>query len=280
MSVNQKIFDKKYYYDICLGSEEFKKSGGRILDAKIKARIDQIYLTKTMNVLEIGCGRGDTALHIAEKVHSITGVDYAIEGIRIANSIRKKYPKKIQQKVHFSVMDATKLSFKTDQFDLVILIDTMDHLNRKEQERTMKEISRVLKKDGTVFIRTCTNRILLSFTYRYYIYPMNRLLTWLDKKMKGVAYASLPKDPRSKEQKIQHINESDYFSLQKLFNKYHFSSKITSEVGFLKETNGIRGTLYNFVITLYPFSQYYPLNILFTNSFICILRNQKPISSS
>jgi ubiquinone/menaquinone biosynthesis C-methylase UbiE len=276
MSINQKIFDKDYYYNICLGSEEFKNSGGILLHKKVKQMIDKLEVAKTMNVLEIGCGRGDTALYIARKVNSVHAIDYSLEGIRIAKNIRKKYPKEIQKKIKFAVMKATDLAFKNDQFDLVLLIDVIDHLNKKEQEKTMKEISRVLKKNGKLFIRTCANSILLSFTYKYYIYPVNRLLTWLDKKIKHIDYASLPQDPRTREQKRQHINEPDYYKLQTLFKKYRFSGSIHSEVGFLKERSGIRTDLYNFAIAFYPFSKYYPLNILFTGSFICTLHNNKP----
>jgi len=275
MSIDQKIFDKKYYYDVCLGSDIFKKSGGKLLDEKIKQRIEQLPLTKSMNVLEIGCGRGDTALHIAKRVHTVSAIDYSIEGVRIAKKIKKKYSQDIQQKVNFFVMSATKLKFKDNEFDLVVLIDTLDHLNSKEQEKTMNEISRVLKKEGILFVRTCTNRILLSYIYPYYIYPVNRFLTWIDKKMKHIEYDSLPKDPRSKEQKTQHVNESDYYKLEQLFKKHHYVGKIKSEVGFLKQKKGLRTSLYNFVIAFYPLSQYYPLNILFTNSFLCTVYNRK-----
>ncbi len=275
MSVDQKIFDKDYYYNICLGFDKFKISGGKLLDSKLEERISQIHLTKTMDVLEIGCGRGDIALHIAKRVNSVHAIDYSVAGIRIAQNIRKGYPKTIQNKTYFHVMKATQIKFNDNQFDLVILIDVIDHLNIKEQEKTLGEISRVLKKDGILFVRTCTNRILLSYIYKYYIHPINIFLTWLDKKIKNVNYDALPQDPRTKEQKTQHINESDYFKINKLFKKHYFEGSIMSEVGFLKEGKGIRTYLYNFVTVLYPFSKFYPLNILFTNSFICTLRNRK-----
>jgi ubiquinone/menaquinone biosynthesis C-methylase UbiE len=275
VSIDQKIFDKKYYYDICLGSDVFKKSNGKQLDEQVKKKVEQLPVTKSMRVLELGCGRGDVALYLAKKAYSVDAIDYSVAGIKIAKSIQKKYPKKIQEKVKFYVMEATELQFNTNQFDLVVLIDLIDHLNNNEQKKTMQEISRVLKKDGILFIRTCTNNILLSYVYKYYIYPVNIFLTWLDKKIKHVQYESLPKDPRTKEQKIQHINESNYHKLLTLFNKHYFEGTITSEFGFLKEKKGPKTALYNFLISFYPFSQYYPLNILFTTSFVCTLKNRK-----
>ena len=35
-SVDPKIYDKKYYLNVCLGSEEFKKSNGRIIHDRWK----------------------------------------------------------------------------------------------------------------------------------------------------------------------------------------------------------------------------------------------------
>ena len=44
-------------------------------------------------------------------------------------------------------MDATKLNFKYGSFDLILFIDIIDHLNTKEQEKTIKAALKVLKKD-------------------------------------------------------------------------------------------------------------------------------------
>lgn len=271
MSINPKIFNKSYYYNICFGSEEFKKSEGLLIHPRVKKVIDQLYLNKKMDVLEIGCGRGDVGLYLAKKVRSFVGIDYSPEAIKIAREIRNKYQLSIQKKTKFFVMKANKLKFKSKSFDIILLIDTLDHLNNKEQEETFQEIIRVITDDGELFIRTCSNRILLSSTYKNYIYPLNRFLTWLDKKIKNANYDPLPKDPRTKEQKQQHINEPDYFKLKKLFRKYFLNNQIKSETGFLKEGMGIRTILYNFVVTLQPFSEHYPLNILFASSFICKL---------
>ncbi len=82
-------------------------------------------------------------------------------------------------------MNASKLRFKNKSFDMVILIDTLDHLNRKELDQTFGQILRVLKPNGTIFIKTCANKILLNKTYKYYILPLNKFLTMMDKKIKN-----------------------------------------------------------------------------------------------
>src|SRR5258708_1275358 len=216
MSISSKTFDKNYYFNICLGSDEFKNSGGIALHPKVKSMIDTMDLKKNMDVLEIGCGRGDVALYLAKKVHSVVGIDYSPEAIRIAKTIQKKFPVIIQKKSDFKKMDATLLTFPDNSFDYVILIDVINHLDSNEVEKMLQEISRVLKRGGKLFIRTCTNRLLLTKTYPYYILPANKLLTWIDKKIKKTDYDSLPENPRTAEQELQHINETTYFTLKKL----------------------------------------------------------------
>jgi ubiquinone/menaquinone biosynthesis C-methylase UbiE len=270
---SQKVFDRNYYLHVCLGSEEFKKSYGRRLHPKVKKMLDTLPIFPHIKILEIGCGRGDSSLYIAQKASSVIGIDYSEEGIKLANEIRKKCSRKIQEKTNFYLMNATKLKFKDDTFDMVIFIDTIDHLTKQQVEKTFYEIKRVLKKNGTLFIKTCSNRILLDYTYHKYTYPINQILTGIDKKLKGLSYSSLPKNPRTPEAKKQHINEPDLFYLRDLFKRFKFKGTINGETGFVKDIKGFRSYVYNFLIALYPLSKILPFNIFFSHSFSAILKN-------
>lgn len=276
MSVNPKIFNKNYYLNVCLGSEEFRKSKGKKLHPRTKKLIDRLDLKSHMDVLDIGCGRGDATLYIASKVKSAIGIDYSSEAIMLAEKTKRKYSRKIQKKVKFLKTEVTNLNFRKNSFDLVLLIDVFDHLNKVEQAKTLKKIALILKDNGKLYIRTCSNRLLLSYTFRYYTRPMNVFATWLDKRIKGITYEPLPKDPRTNEEKLQHINESDYFTLKKILSKYFKNVRISAETGFLKEGRGIRTKVYNFIVNLYPISIFFPLHILFGHSFSCIA--EKPRS--
>ena len=263
-----KIIDESYYLNVCFGSEDFKKSGGKKIHPRVKNMIDEIGFNNSMSVLEIGCGRGDTSMYIATKVKSITAIDYSEVAIKMANDVRGEYPVDIQERAKFYVMNATSLhKFKDKSFEVVIFIDTIDHLNKKGVNAALSEINRVLKPGGILFVRTCSNRILLNYTFKYYVYPMNLILTQVDKMIKRVSYSSLAKDQRTKDAKIHHINEPDYFYLKKAFNKAGFIGRIRSEIGFIKEGGNLRSRVYNFIISLYPISKSFPLNVLFGYSF-------------
>jgi len=274
MSVKSNIFDEFYYSNVCFGSEEYKKSKGLKLNPKVEKIIDDLRLTRKMDVLEIACGRGDTSLYIAKKVKTVIGIDYSEDAIKIANNIKSLSKKKIKDKLTFLTMKANRLKFKTGSFNMIILIDALDHLNKNEVNQTFLEMLRVLKPGGTIFIKTCANKILLNKTYRYYILPLNKFLTTIDKVIKGTNYKSLPDSSRTVEAKIQHVNEVDYFYLNSLFRKYDLQGKIWGEVGFLTQNNGLRSKIYNFLVTLNPLSQYFPLNIFFAHSFFALMHKK------
>lgn len=274
-SVSSSVYTKDYYLQVCLGSEQFKKSRGQTLHPRVMYLLSKIPLSANDIVLDVGCGRGDVVLHLAKFVKKAIGIDYSSDGIALAKDIREKTPKSIQQKTSFHVMNIKKLHFPNNSIDVVICIDVLEHLYKPEVEIALQEISRVLKKDGVFFFHTGPNKILEDFTYPLYIRPVNRVLTKLDQYMKNIIYASLPNDPRTQHQKEQHVNEPTYFYIHNVMRKHGFAEKIEMEVGFIKEGKGLRTKFYNFVTTLYPLSRFFPLNVLFGWVFIGVLRNEK-----
>lgn len=271
-SVDPKIYDKEYYLNVCVGSDEFRRSRGKNLDPIWKNYLKDLPITKTTKILDIGCGRGDISLYLAQKANLVVGIDYSKDGISIANSIKKGFSKDIQKKIQFKVMDVKKLSFQDNYFDMVICIDVLEHLYKNEVDLSMQEVSRVLKKNGIFFIHTGPNKILYDIVYKWYILPLNKLLTKFDQLLKGVRYKSLPNNPRIPIEKLQHVNEPTYFYLKKLFKKHKFEGKLEVKIGYLKPVSSWRTYIYNAIIALYPLSKIYPLNTLFGWAFIAKLK--------
>ena len=90
-------------------------------------------------ILDIGCGTGTLASMLAEK-NEVFGIDICEKAVEMAK----------RRNVKAMLGDAEKkLKFKKDFFDIVICKDVFEHL--KFPEKTLKEISRVLKKEGLLF---------------------------------------------------------------------------------------------------------------------------------
>lgn len=274
-SISSKIYDKKYYLTVCPGFEEFKKSGGKKLQPRLKRLLQGITINKSSKILDVGCGRGDITLYLGRNAKEAIGVDYSKDAIKLANSARVNFPLYIQKKVHFKIMNIKTLTFPSNYFDVVICIDVLEHLYKKEVESTMREIKRVLKKDGLLFLQTGINKLLYEFVYKYYIFPVNQIVTKIDRFVRRVNYKSLPRDPRTIDEKKQHVNEPTYLYLKNLLKKFRFEGKIKMEIGYVKPIKSIKTIIYNFIIALYPFSSIYPLSAIFGWIFVCKLKNNK-----
>ncbi len=99
------------------------------------------YINKNFQcpTLEIGCSYG----FLYKYLRNYTGVDISKHAIKIAQK---------QNKEAFQVMDAEKLDFKNNQFNLILTLDLLEHLNNPEN--CIKECARVLKQGGSIIIST------------------------------------------------------------------------------------------------------------------------------
>lgn len=272
--INPKVYSKEYYLNACLGFEEFKQSKGQNAHPRIIDFSRQIKLRKGMQLLDLGCGRGDLAIAYAKRGVNVIGVDYSTAGINLAKKNLKNQSKDIQKRVRFFVMDAKKLQFKENTFDVITSVDVFEHLYKEELEIAMDEISRVLKPGGTLFVHTETNKVYLDFTHRIWSYPLDSLLVMINRLITKKAYPGLPKDPRNDLHKKQHVNEPTFFYLKNIFARHGFEGKIKSIVP-LKPNISWKDTLHNIIISWFPLSQFFPLHIFFAHDYLCLMKNKK-----
>ncbi len=94
-------------------------------------------------VLEIGTGTGNIALHIAPHVASVVGVDLSPEMIRIA---REKCSRSALGNVRFQVGDGYHLPFEDGTFDRVVCVNVLQTM--REPGRAIREGRRVLREGG------------------------------------------------------------------------------------------------------------------------------------
>ena len=100
-------------------------------------------------VLEIGCGQGDLTKKLSERYKKIVAFDISSVGVKKA---RKRLSINYNLNCEFLVADATKLPFDSNQFDVVILSEVLEHV--LDQERCIQEIYRVIKPNGSLMLTT------------------------------------------------------------------------------------------------------------------------------
>jgi SAM-dependent methyltransferase len=100
-------------------------------------------ISNKSSVLDVGCGKGFMLHDFSQIIPGIKLQGIDISSYAIQNSIESMKP-------HVSVADARKLPFKDKSFDLVISINTVHNLEKKELAQALREIERVSK--GKSFI--------------------------------------------------------------------------------------------------------------------------------
>jgi len=104
---------------------------------------------RARRVLDLGCGSGRHVVHLARNRFSVYGLDSSPEGIKMARARLRNEG----LKASLRLQSMTKpLPFKDSFFEAVISVQVIHHATLAEIRKVVKEIARVLKKDGVVYV--------------------------------------------------------------------------------------------------------------------------------
>lgn len=111
------------------------------------------YLPKIGKVLDNGAGPGKYSMKLAKEGYNVTLTDLTPNLVEIAESKAKKL-KLEKQFDGFYVANARELNMiKAEQFDATLMLGPMYHLqDEADRIRAAKELSRVTKQNGLVFV--------------------------------------------------------------------------------------------------------------------------------
>ena len=89
---------------------------------------------KKSSILDVGCGEGIL-------VEKFRNMGYNLRGMDLNYS--SEYVKK---------GDITKIPFKNTEFDVILCLDVIEHLDFEDQKKALDEINRILKDNGTLLL--------------------------------------------------------------------------------------------------------------------------------
>jgi len=120
-------------------------------------------LIKGKNVLDVACGSGYGSNLLAQTAKTIVGGDIEKETIEYC---KEKYQR---DNLKFEIMDIRNIPYPDNSFDTIVSFETIEHI--KEWEQFLKEIRRLVVKDGSLIISTplggpCGNHFHLSYFQR------------------------------------------------------------------------------------------------------------------
>ncbi len=108
---------------------------------------------RDMNVLDLGIGSGNFEEYFHNEVEHITGVDYNNEAI---DYTRRRMKRSAIKNISLYCKDIRKLKnlHLRREFDLVVVIDVIEHIKLSEGKILVKEVRKILKKDGHLCVVT------------------------------------------------------------------------------------------------------------------------------
>ncbi len=110
------------------------------------------HLRPGMKVLDVGCGIGGSAFHMARQYGvDVYGVDLSTNMVNIANDVyRRQMEPAVQHRVQFHVDDATRVQYPDAFYDVVYSRDTILHIEDKLS--LFKKFHGCLKPGGKLLI--------------------------------------------------------------------------------------------------------------------------------
>lgn len=216
--VSPHLYTEDYFRSACEGYDEFNDSEGKQLSRRLAASFALAGISPGMDVLDVGCGRGEILRHCAALGANAYGVDYAPVAVAMSQQVVDGLTD-VTGHTGVAQCDAKKLPFADASFDRVLMFDVVEHLHPWELHTAMLEVRRVLKDDGRFIIHTAPN-----VWYDRYAYPIVRFFRRL-----GGQGAAYPKDPRQFLVDVNehvHVNEQSLWSLSRALKEAGFDGKV------------------------------------------------------
>jgi cyclopropane fatty-acyl-phospholipid synthase-like methyltransferase len=138
------LYTEEYFLNACEGFEEFTESQGERLSRRLSAAFAIAEVKPGMQVLDVGCGRGEILRHCARLGADAYGIDYApvaVELSRRAVAGEQRAP----GKMGVAQSDAKRIPFPNDYFDRVLMFDVVEHLFPWELAQSLGDIRGFLK---------------------------------------------------------------------------------------------------------------------------------------
>jgi cyclopropane fatty-acyl-phospholipid synthase-like methyltransferase len=133
------------YYASALPADQFfsSHSGAHIVD-----RLETEIGLRGRRVLDFGCGRGDLMLELFARGIAATGLEFSEE---VASEARRRFAAEpLFRGVEVSATLPTSIA--DEFFDVVLLIEVVEHLLEPEIAATLGEVRRILSPGGLVVV--------------------------------------------------------------------------------------------------------------------------------
>ena len=200
-------YTNEYYTQDCGGFDAYNKNRGKDLeDLRLQAVASIASAKRQGRVLDLGCGRGELTYYFVKQGFEVKAVDYSQNAIELAKTCFDG-EEQLKEKVQFYCESVCTIPL-IECYDLAIASDLIEHLSFDELEQLYQRVSQHLKPDGLFVIHTFPN-----LWYYQYEYPRRR-------KAAAAVGLDLPAQPRTRYERLMHINEQSPRVLKRQLSKH------------------------------------------------------------
>ena len=135
----------KNYYDNFLEHLKYDHIRQNPRHTKIKKDLSGIIKTD-MRVLDLGCGTGITTRYIAELGAKVIGVDLSPKLIEFAKT------NSAHENAEYKIDDITKVNLGKQKFNVICLIDVMEHIPREKIQSLLRNTKRYSNDNTIIYL--------------------------------------------------------------------------------------------------------------------------------
>ncbi len=276
--VEPDVYTDRYYLTNCHGYEDFVVSGGRKVGPRFVRALDLAGDLRGKRVLDVGCGRGELVIQSAMRGADAWGIDYAQAAVDIAERALASAEPALREHVRVRQMDVKELQFDDGFFDVVFMMDVVEHLYAHELSRAFEELRRTMRPGGRLVVHTSPNKVFEQAVYRRYSRRVNQLALRLSRALgihDGLFNETMlptgPEFPHDMFERQMHINEQSAPRLRAELGRYGFRVRRVEfweppATGYFESRRlNLELRVLDFVRFLRPLSYHPPLNRYFCN---------------
>jgi len=115
---------------------------------------------KKINLIDLGCGRGDLCIAEAHLGNYVTGIDQSEKMISMANKSKILLSEDVSSKIKFICGDFEKVNLQNNTYDVATSLGVIGYLPDDDYLFTIAK--KILKPNG-IFIVSCRNRLFNMF---------------------------------------------------------------------------------------------------------------------
>jgi SAM-dependent methyltransferase len=145
MGFAKELYTKHYYENLVLGAKEWRSGGIRPEHEALLKLVD----VKDKKVLDLGCGRGDAMRWCLQHGATVTGIDFSPAAIALAKETLSGYTYSLEAGDALDVLPTL-----TDKFDVILMLDSIEHIPAKEIKLILHRLYNMLAEGGRILVNT------------------------------------------------------------------------------------------------------------------------------